>query len=175
MTRLLALHRRAFRFWLAIVVIGTPIAAVARAQGWQIPRGASIEKSPLSPTPETLKRGQALYTSHCQKCHGPEGRGDGPDTTNDLAHRPPDLTSAFRARFSPDGVVFYKIWNGRTQPTMPAVKGKLTRNDVWALVEYIKSLRTAERQLESVCEGGAGADARSTGFVGKYPRATLCR
>jgi len=140
-----ALHRGALGFSLTIIVSATPIATLAGAQGWQIPRGASIEKSPLSPTPETLKRGKALYTSHCQKCHGPEGRGDGPDDTNDRAHRPADLTSAFRARLNPDGVVFYKIWNGRTQPTMPALQGKLTKADVWAVVEFVKSLRTAER------------------------------
>jgi mono/diheme cytochrome c family protein len=63
--------------------------------------------------------------------------------TNDLAHRPADLTSAFRAQFNPDGVVFYRIWNGRTQPTMPAFRAKLSRSDVWAVVEYVKTLRKA--------------------------------
>jgi mono/diheme cytochrome c family protein len=90
----------------------------AYAQGWEIPRGASTEQSPLSPTAAVLKKGRLLYVSRCAKCHGPEGKGDGPD-----------------------GVLFYKIWNGRTQPTMPALKTKLTRNDVWAIVEYVKTLR----------------------------------
>jgi len=31
---------------------------------------------------------------------------------------------------NPDGVLFYKIWNGRTQPTMPAYKDRLSKDDV---------------------------------------------
>jgi mono/diheme cytochrome c family protein len=109
------------------------LASPAYAQGWEVPRNASTEKSPLSLTPTVLKNGRALYVSKCAKCHGPQGKGDGPDTTNDLAHRPADLTSAFRASLNPDGVLFYKIWNGRKQPTMPAFKAQLTRDQVWAL------------------------------------------
>jgi mono/diheme cytochrome c family protein len=43
-------------------------------------------------------------------------------------------------------VLFYKIWNGRTQPTMPAFKGQLTRDEVWAVVAYVKTLRKAPDQ-----------------------------
>src|SRR5229473_2703816 len=111
------------------------------AQGWEIPRAAVTEKSPLSPTPTLLDKGKALYASHCATCHGPEGKGDGPDRTNDLSHRPADLTSVVRENLNPDGVVFYKIWNGRTQPTMPAFKTKLTKNDAWAIVAFVKTLR----------------------------------
>jgi mono/diheme cytochrome c family protein len=125
----------------ALVVLS--LGSLAHTQSWEIPRSASTEKSPLSPTSTVLKHGRSLYASHCAKCHGPEGEGDGPDMTNDLAHRPADLTSAFRAQFNPDGVVFYRIWNGRTQPTMPAFRAKLSRNDVWAIVEYVKTLRKA--------------------------------
>ena len=125
----------------ALVLLG--LGSFAYAQGWEIPPGASAEKSPLSPTPAVLAKGRALYASHCAKCHGPEGKGDGADTTNDPAHCPADLTEAFRARFNPDGVLFYRIWNGRTQPTMPAFKTKLSRNQVWAVVEYVKTLRKA--------------------------------
>lgn len=117
------------------------LGSVSSAQSWQIPRGALNEASPFSPTPAFLARGKRLYASHCAKCHGPEGKGDGPDKTNDVAHRPADLTNAFRAGLNPDGVMFYKIWNGRAQPMMPAFKTRLTRSDVWAIVEYVKTLR----------------------------------
>ena len=43
-----------------------------------------------------------------------------------------DLTNAKRAARNPDGVVFYKIWNGRTKPKMPAQKDELTKDQVWA-------------------------------------------
>jgi hypothetical protein len=67
------------------------------------------------------------------------------DTTNDRAHRPPDLTEAFRGQFNPDGVVFYRIWNGRIQPTMPAFKTKLTTGEAWAIVAYVQTLRKRDR------------------------------
>jgi len=105
------------------------------------PRRVWTEKSPLFPTPSTLKRGKTLYAKHCAKCHGPEGKGDGPDKTNDLAHRPPDLTKAHRIKLNPEGVLFKKIWNGFEQPEMPGLKGKVSRLDAWAVVEYVKMLR----------------------------------
>jgi hypothetical protein len=42
---------------------------------------------------------------------------------------------------NPDGVMFYRIWNGRAKPKMPAMKADLTRTDVWTIVQYVKTLR----------------------------------
>jgi mono/diheme cytochrome c family protein len=48
--------------------------------------------------------GGALYTHHCEGCHGVTGRGDGPDA--DLfSTRPRDLQSGFLARYSTDELV----------------------------------------------------------------------
>lgn len=116
-----------------------PSAANQSAQGWQIPETARDEKSPLTPTADVLKKGKAIYSTQCQKCHGPEGKGDGPD--GDPEHRPGDLTDASRASRNPDGVMFYKAWNGRKEPKMPAFKSSLTKDEVWRVVEYAKSLR----------------------------------
>ena len=51
------------------------------------------------------------------------------------------MTDASRASRNPDGILFYKIWNGRKQPKMPAFKSDLSKDEVWAVVEYAKSLR----------------------------------
>jgi len=107
--------------------------------GWQIPENAREEKSPLQPTPAVLKKGKSLYDGKCAKCHGPQGKGDGPD--GDKQHPPADLTDESRAVRNPDGIIFYKVWNGRKEPKMPAFKSELTRDEVWAVVEYVKSLR----------------------------------
>jgi mono/diheme cytochrome c family protein len=123
---------------MALLLVG--IASTAFGQGWNVPPGGRSAKSPLSPTPAVVKRGSALYTANCARCHGPEGKGDGPDKTNDPAHPPADLTNPFQDRV-PDGFLFYAIWNGREQPTMPAFKTKLTKTDVWSVIAYIKTLR----------------------------------
>jgi mono/diheme cytochrome c family protein len=123
---------------LLFVSVLVPFGAVGRAQ-WTIPDSAVIEKSPLAATPEVLKKGRSLFASNCRKCHGPEGHGDGPDGDRDQP--PADLTLAVRAAANPDGIMFYKIWNGRSGPKMPAFKSQLTKDQIWTLVEYVKSLR----------------------------------
>jgi mono/diheme cytochrome c family protein len=117
------------------------LSIVGRAQSssWTIPQSALTEKSPLSPTPDVLKKGRALFASSCQKCHGPEGKGDGPD--GDREEPPADLTLASRSAANLDGIVFYKIWNGRARPKMPAFKSQLTKDQIWTIVEYVKTLR----------------------------------
>ena len=125
--------------WLAFA----PPAAQAPANpnGWQIPENGRDDKSPLSPTPDVLKKGKSIYDGKCSKCHGPQGKGDGPDS--DKEHPAANLTESRGSR-NPDGVLFYKIWNGRKEPKMPAFKSELTKDEIWAVVEYAKSLRTRD-------------------------------
>src|SRR5437016_9337095 len=121
------------------VVLSVLVAGSAQAQAtkWNIPPDAADLKSPLSASAAVLKTGKSVFTSSCQKCHGPAGEGNGP--SSDPKHPAADLTDASRARENPDGTIFYKIWNGG--PPMPAFKSQLERNDVWAVVEYVKTLR----------------------------------
>jgi hypothetical protein len=56
-----------------------------------------------------------------------------------------------RTELNTEGVFFYKVWNGhaiqlRTQvDDMPAFPDKLSKNEVWSIVEYLKVLRTPQR------------------------------
>ena len=119
-----------------------PDQGAGNSGGWTIPENARQEKSPLSAAPAILKKGKGVFESKCQRCHGPQGKGDGPD--GDPEHKPADLTDASRASRNTDGVMFYKVWNGRKDPKMPAFKSDLSRDDVWAVVEYAKSLRKGQ-------------------------------
>jgi mono/diheme cytochrome c family protein len=110
----------------------------AQGKGWSIPENAASETNPLNTSPEVLKKGEALYKSFCATCHGPSGLGDGPDVDrHDKANRPANLPLSR----NPEGVVFYKIWNGRQDPKMPAFKSQLTRKDTWTVVAYVMSMR----------------------------------
>lgn len=128
-----------FCLTLAVGAMRTTTQAPAGSEGWNIPEGAAAEPNPVPPNTAALVKGQSLYKSKCQRCHGVDGTGRGPDA--DPAHPPPDLTDARRASRNPDGVMFYKIWNGRAKPKMPAMKADITRADVWVLIHYIKTLR----------------------------------
>lgn len=118
----------------------SPAATNAAATGWQLPPTAEDEKSPLRVTPAVLNTGKSLYQKQCQRCHGEQGIGDGPDADPDYM-ADMDLTHPKRADRNPDGVVFYKVWNGRTKPKMPALKDELTKEQVWAIVAYVQTLR----------------------------------
>jgi mono/diheme cytochrome c family protein len=114
-------------------------AGSARAQtaDWRIASDAANLKSPKPPTPALLKSGKAVFASRCQRCHGPEGRGDGPES--DPSSPAANLTDGSRAAINSDGVLFYKVWNGRKP--MPAFKSELSKEEIWSVVEYVKSLR----------------------------------
>ncbi len=132
---------RRWRFGLALGagVLATASLVNAQADGWTIPAGAAEEKSPVEASAKVLEDGKKLYTSNCQRCHGASGTGDGPDA--DKQDQPEDLTDGARASLNPDGVMFYKVWNGRRRPNMPAFKTDMTRQQVWTVVAYAKSLR----------------------------------
>jgi mono/diheme cytochrome c family protein len=112
----------------------------ASASGWQLPPDADTKKSPLQVDAKVLATGKAVFKDKCTKCHGPAGIGDGPDA--DPEHREDmDLTNPKRADRNPDGVVFYKVWNGRRRPKMPAFKEELSEQQVWSVVAYVQTLR----------------------------------
>lgn len=117
-----------------------PAAAPASGSGWQLPPDAQTTKSPVTVDDKVLAAGKTLFKDKCQRCHGPAGLGDGPDADPD-AQEDMDLTNPKRAERNPDGVVFYKIMNGRRRPKMPAFKEELTKDQVWTLVAYAQSLR----------------------------------
>ena len=136
--------RVALASWCLAVAIGGGSVATqpAGSEGWQIPNSAETERNPIPIDPSVLARGRNLFRSKCQRCHGIEGKGDGVDA--DPKHAPADLTDAGRALRNPDGVMFYKIWNGRTKPKMPAMKAEITENDLWSLIHYVKTLRRGD-------------------------------
>jgi mono/diheme cytochrome c family protein len=129
---------------LAMTVVMTSEGTVGASMqtssdGWQIGRDGLELVNPVVLTPAVATKGADLYRSKCQRCHGRTGSGGGPDAERD--DPPGDLTDQRRAARNPDGVLFYKIWNGRSRPKMPAFKTDVSRDDVWAIVHHIKTLR----------------------------------
>jgi len=114
-------------------------APAGGGKGWTIPAGAAQEPNPIAASPEVLAKGKSLFHSKCEKCHGKEGKGDGPDADADMP--PGDLSDGSRAARNPDGVMFYKVWNGRKSPKMIAFKTELSKEEVWTVIHYAKSLR----------------------------------
>lgn len=128
-----------------ITTIATTGVAQAQKQAenqsdWTIPANAASEVNPIAATPEVLAQGKKIFENRCQRCHGRDGRGHGPEADPD--HPAGNLTDKLRAAFNPDGVMFYKIWNGRQSPKMPAFrKEDLSREDVWTVIQFAKTFR----------------------------------
>jgi mono/diheme cytochrome c family protein len=126
-----------------VSAMNPPAQGGVRAGGWDVPATAKDEKSPLTMSDAVLIGGKKLYEAKCQRCHGKKGKGDGPDDEPEHAGDM-DLTPAARAAKNPDGVVFYKLWNGRKTPKMPALSEDSTREQVWAIVAYMQTLRAKQ-------------------------------
>jgi mono/diheme cytochrome c family protein len=122
------------------VVGGVRLGAQNSSSGWQLPPEADAAKNPLTVDARVLAAGKTVFKDKCQRCHGPAGTGDGPDADPD-AREKMDLTSAKGADRNSDGVVFYKVMNGRRRPKMPAFKEELTEQQVWSVVSYVQTLR----------------------------------
>ncbi len=108
--------------------------------GWTLPPNAADQKNPLTPDAATLAAGKDVFHKKCERCHGPGGLGDGKDADPDV-QQDMDLTVARRAARNPDGVVFFKVLNGRKKPKMPAQKDDLSTQQIWQVVTYVQTLR----------------------------------
>jgi mono/diheme cytochrome c family protein len=125
----------------AIVSTRAAQEQASNPNGWQLPPTANEEKNPFAGDAKAVAAGKELFLKNCKRCHGPGGLGDGPDADPDTA-QDMDLTVAKRASRNPDGVVFYKLWNGRKKPKMPAFKNEgLTKDQAWQIVAFVQTLR----------------------------------
>jgi putative copper export protein/mono/diheme cytochrome c family protein len=101
----------------------------------------SYYTEPDPPSPESLARGAVLYPQLCARCHGPQGRGDGPDAKG-LAVLPADLTAGHLWDHS-DGELFWWLSAGihgpDGAPVMPGFAAVLSEQDRWALIDLIRS------------------------------------
>jgi mono/diheme cytochrome c family protein len=124
----------------AVLATAFAVTATAMQNTWVLGEDADTKKNPLTVDAQTLAIGKGVYKDKCQRCHGPGGLGDGPDADPEAAPDM-DLTNPKRAARNPDGVVYYKVLNGRKKPKMPAFKDELTEQQIWAVVAHVQTLR----------------------------------
>lgn len=103
-----------------------------------------ILQNPYLPTKENLKLGEAKYLTFCSPCHG--NFGDGDSRLRGQFPNPPSLHSS-RAREFSDGMIYHIITNG--QNIMPSYASQITREERWAIVNYIRVLQRAKNAKSS--------------------------
>lgn len=101
--------------------------------------------NPVPASPESLERGQELFTRACSPCHGTGGNGDGTVTQAGL---PVWSLLTDQAMGYSDGHLYGMIRVGRG--LMPAYGHQVTHFDRWNIVNYVRSLQ----QVQSAAPGG---------------------
>ena len=96
--------------------------------------------NPVASTSEALQEATSIYKDKCIKCHGTNGNGKG-SATKGMDIKPRDYTDKSLMEKIPDGQLFWIILNGSDPDTteMEGYKKKLTEEQVWKLVHYIRS------------------------------------
>jgi mono/diheme cytochrome c family protein len=115
--------------------------SVMAAEPWTAPEEAVQIKNPLAASKDAIAKGREVYADRCADCHGKKGRGDGSGGA-DLERKPSDLTNA-QAQAQSDGSLFWKISQGRRP--MPAYVRKLSDEQRWQVVHYLRSLSTQNK------------------------------
>ena len=116
-----------------------------KARGYEVP--PLDPKTVLSPRPELLAQGKALFGRNCSSCHGTEGRGDGPAGAA-LSPAPRDLSRPAGWKNGPGlTAVFHTLKSGVPGSSM-ASYDFLSKLDRVALAHYVQTLGSFERPAE---------------------------
>jgi mono/diheme cytochrome c family protein len=141
---------------------------------WQTEKSGDPIKVPAEPalTIESIKHGQELFQKlECWKCHGQEGRGDGPSAStltdsNDQPIRPYNFTAGSRFKCGVSNRDLYKIFiTGVDGTPMPSFADVVKPEEAWDLVHYLRTLQVTHKSPElalwmSTKEGAAIVSAQ---------------
>jgi mono/diheme cytochrome c family protein len=104
---------------------------------------------------ESIQHGKELFTKlECWKCHGTEGRGDGPAAAsltdnNNQPIRPYDFESGSRFKCGTTNNDLFKIFmTGLDGTPMPSFADVLKPNEAWDLVHYLRTLQVSHKSPE---------------------------
>lgn len=133
----------------SVLLVSTSLSVRAQWSDWLAPESSKNNASTIElDNPEIIANGKDLYGTICFLCHGPEGKGDGPQAPA-LTPKPADFTS-IKVQQQSDGELFWKITNGR--PPMMSF-AHFTEEQRWSLVAYLRDIGS---------EALAQVDANST-------------
>jgi cytochrome c len=91
--------------------------------------------NPVKATPESLAVGKKYYGYDCAMCHGANGNGKG---DVDSGEKLLDFTNPGSLKDKSDGELFCALKVGKGH--MPIEPPRTSPNDLWNLVNYVRSL-----------------------------------
>ena len=121
--------------WGLILIL---VLLLAGCADWQ--EFSARAENPYPGDVAAVARGNALYAGQgCAVCHGEKGAGDGPEAAR-FPIPLPDFTDRERMITRADPDLFWAITRGREETEMTAYGQELSENDIWDLVNYLRSL-----------------------------------
>jgi cytochrome c oxidase cbb3-type subunit 2 len=126
---------------------------------WKTDKPGAPVNVPAEPalTLESIRHGKELFTNlECWKCHGPEGRGDGPSAStltdsNEQPIRPYNFAEGSRFKCGTTNHDLYKIFmTGLDGTPMPSFADVIKPEDAWDLVHYLRTLQVTHKSPELV-------------------------
>jgi len=123
--------------FLLSVTLFLSVSVIAQPKPWVVPANFKSMKNPVAKSDASDKAGLAVFTKNCAACHGKTGLGDGVKARA-LKNFPGDFSKADFQGLA-DGEIFYKTKTGREE--MPKYEGKLTDDDIWNVVNYLRTLK----------------------------------
>ena len=124
---------------------------------WKTDKPGDPISVPAEPalTLQSIQHGKELFNKlECWKCHGPEGRGDGPSAStltdsNDQPIRPYNFAAGSRFKCGATNHDLYKIFmTGLDGTPMPSFADVIKPEDAWDLVHYLRTLQVAHKSPE---------------------------
>jgi mono/diheme cytochrome c family protein len=124
---------------------------------WKNEKAGDALNVPPEPklTIESIKHGQGLFQKlECWKCHGQEGRGDGPSAStltdsNDQPIPPYNFAAGSRFKCGVTNQDLYKIFmTGLDGTPMPSFGDVIKPEDAWDLVHFLRTLQVTHKSPE---------------------------
>jgi cytochrome c oxidase cbb3-type subunit 2 len=135
---------------------------------WEKEKSGDPIKIPAEPpvTIESISHGKDLFTKlECWKCHGPQGKGDGPSASTltdskDQPIRPYNFAAGgddSRFKCGSTNADIYKIFiTGVDGTPMPSFADVIQPNDAWDLVHFLRTLQVKRHSKENDVLKAAG-------------------
>lgn len=135
---------------------------------WEKEKPGDPIKIPAEPpiTIDSISHGKYLFTKlECWKCHGPQGKGDGPSASTltdskDQPIRPYNFAAGrddSRFKCGSENQDIYKIFmTGVDGTPMPSFADTIQPNDAWDLVHFLRTLQVNRHSKENDVLKAAG-------------------
>ena len=111
----------------------------------------------------SIRHGSELFQKlECWKCHGQQGRGDGPSAatltdSKDQPIRPYDFTTGSRFKCGQTNVDLYRIFmTGVDGTPMPSFADNVKPSEAWDLVHFLRTLQVGRKSEENKVLSAAG-------------------